>query len=271
MSETSSDNDATAASVGGAPRWVAGAGRARAFLYGVMVAPMVPGLILLASAAGFGVLAHDAGLSLSQSLLVMALYFGLPAQVAVADQLARDASFWSCAFAVALTGVRLLPMTVTLVPYLREPRGEGVGAASGRAGIAQVLAVHFVAVTAWLEGMRTLPQLPGQLRVAHFLGIGTGLLSMTLVGTAAGFLLVGVVPAVVGAVLLFVSPAYFLLSLIDGARVPADWWAIGLGCALSPIMYFLAPGFDLLLAALFGGTVAFFLGRNTGGGGHGNG
>ncbi len=249
------------------PTWVEGAGRWRAFRYGFLRAMLVPGWILLISACGFGVLAQDAGLSLFQSLLVMAVFFGLPAQVAVADQLARDATFFAAAIAVALTGIRLLPMTVTLMPYLG---GKDKGPteqenppilAKYQERVGQLIAVHFIAVTAWFEGMRALPSLPERLRLIHFIGIGIGLVSMTLAGTAIGYLLVEVVPPVVAAVLLFVSPMYFLLSLIDTGRLPVDIFAIVLGCALSPVFYLLVPEFDLLITGLFGGTLAYLFGR----------
>lgn len=241
--------------------------RGNAFFSGLFRAASVPGFILMVSASGFGALAEDVGLSLGQALLVMVVYFGLPAQVAIADQLARDASIWAGALAVALTGVRLLPMTVTLLPFLRgEPdsdcsAGETGTSRPGSPGVAsgllRVLAVHFVAVTAWIEGMRALPALPARLRVYHFLGIGIGLTSMTLVGTAAGFLVVGYVPPVIGAVLLFVSPAYFLLALLEGAHRFADYLAIVAGCVLGPFLFLLLPGLDLLMAGVVGGTFAY--------------
>jgi hypothetical protein len=36
---------------------------------------------------------------------------------------------------------------------------------------------------------------------------------------------------------------------------------VALGCALTPALYLLVPGFDLLLGGVVGGTAAFLLGR----------
>jgi hypothetical protein len=43
-----------------------------------------------------------------------------------------------------------------------------------------------------------------------------------------------------------------------------DVFAIGIGCALAPVLYLLAPGFDLLATGLTGGTLAFLLGAGSG-------
>lgn len=240
----------------GAPAWTHDAGLVEVLGRGMLRALRVPGWILLVSASGFGVLAQDSGLSLGESALVTVAFYGLPAQVAIADQIARDASFWVAALAVALTGIRLLPMTVAFMPYLgRRDPGRGVG-------IAHVVAVHFLAVTAWFEGIRALPPIPERLRLVYFLGIGFGLMCMALAGTVAGFLLVGVVPPIIGAVLLFVSPSYFLLALVDAARVRADIVAIVLGCMLAPVFYLWLPDFDLLLTGVLGGTIAYVVGRH---------
>ena len=80
-------------------------------------------------------------------------------------------------------------------------------------------------------------------------------------GTMAGHVLAGSVPATVSATLLFLTPVYFLLSLLATARVRMDLLAIGAGCALAPMFYLLMPGFDLLATGLVGGTLAFLLRR----------
>ncbi len=219
----------------------------QAFWRGVQVSVTVPGIILFASAAGYGALARDAGFSLVNSIYMMAVFFALPAQVVMLDQIARGGSLWAGALAVTFTGLRLLPMSVVLMPLLRGPRANRWR---------YLVAGHYIAVTAWMEGWRRLPQVPASLRIDHFLGIGLGLMLSTLVGTAFGYELAGSVPAVVAAVLLFLTPVYFLLSLIATADGFSDRLAIVLGAMLGPPLYMVAPGFDLLLAGLIGGSIA---------------
>lgn len=234
--------------------WWRGLSRWAVFRRGLAVALTVPGLILAASSAGFGALARDAGFSLANSLFMMGAFFALPAQVVMVDQMARGGSLSAGALVVALTGIRLLPMSVVLMPYLKGPHGTRWRYA---------LAGHFIAITAWMEGWRRLPLLPVEHRLDHFLGIGSGLVGTTMLGTTFGYVLAGSVPTLVAAVLLFLTPVYFLLSLIAAASDHADRYAIAFGIVLGPPFYLLFPGFDLLVTGLVGGTLAHFAARIT--------
>ncbi|MDX2289731.1 MAG: AzlC family ABC transporter permease [Hyphomicrobiaceae bacterium] len=227
-------------------------GPRRGFRHGLLVSLTVPGLILAFSSAGFGALALDAGMSLGNAVFMMGIFFALPAQVVMMDQIARGGSVLGGALAVMLTGVRLLPMVVALMPLIRDER---------RIPWRQVLAVHAVAVTAWIEGMRRLPPLPEEQRLRHFLGIGTGLVLAALIGTAAGYVLAGTVPKIVSAVLLFLTPIYFFLSLLATSREAGDRVAVMAGALIGPVFYVLTPGLDLLLTGLIAGTLGHVAGR----------
>lgn len=237
-----------------APSWAADATRLDAFLRGYVVLRQTPGLVLLASAAGFGALARDSGFDLGHALFLTAIFYALPGQVVLVDQFARGTPILAAAIAVSLTGIRLFPMTVTLIPLVRDdlaPRWLSL------------LAAHCVAVTAWVEGQRRLLALPPALRLAHFLGIGSALLFSTATGTTAGYLLAGGgVNVAVSAALLFMTPLYFLTSLVATSRTTGDRLAVGLGLALGPAFFFIVPGFDLLAAGLVGGTIAHWFGRH---------
>ena len=111
--------------------------RRSALARGIAVAFGVPGLILFASAAGFGALARDAGLSLGNANLMMATLFALPAQVVMVDQLARGGSLLGAALAVTLIGVRLLPMTAVLAPHLGGPSAGRLASSTGERGDAR--------------------------------------------------------------------------------------------------------------------------------------
>lgn len=223
-----------------------------AFARGLAVALTLPGLILLASCSGFGALARDAGLTLGNAVTMMTAMFALPAQVVLTDQLARGGALLAGAFAVTLTGIRMLPMAVVIMPFLREEK---------RPGWRTLLAVHGVAVTAWIEGMRRLPHVPQPLRLTHFMGISLGLIAISTLGTIVGFLVAGVLPPLLAAVLLFLTPVYFMISMLATARARADFLAIGCGAAIGPLAYVTMPGFDLLAAGLVGGTIAHFVAR----------
>lgn len=226
--------------------------QAGAFARGLLVAISVPAAVLFATALGFGALTRDGGFSIAQAAFITVSMFTLPNQVVLVDQLARNETIAAAALAVALTAVRLLPMTVTLVPLIRGTK---------RRPLLELLAVHFVAITTWIEAHRRLPSVPPDLRLAHHLGLGVAITVVMLFGTLAGYFAAGNVPPVVAAALLFMTPLYFLLSLVVTSQSRMDLVAIVFGCGLAPALYLIAPGFDLLATGLLGGTLAFVWGR----------
>jgi predicted branched-subunit amino acid permease len=222
----------------------------RAFVHGLGAAVSVPATLLFAAGVGFGALARDGGFSIWHTAFITGSMFALPNQVLLVDQLARNETLLAAAFAVALAALRLLPMTVTIAPLLQAGR---------RRPLLEAMAVHFVAVTPWVESQRRLPGLPAEGRLAGYLGLGLAFWCAMMAGTAGGYALAGSVPAAVSATLLFLTPIYFLLSLLATSRSRMDLLAIAMGCALAPVLYLAAPGFDLLATGLIGGTLAFLL------------
>ena len=237
----------------GAPAWCREAHKGTAFARGLAVVFSTPGIVLFLTAIGFGTLVRDAGMTLGHAMFLSLAMYALPAQVMVVDQLQRGATLLAVAFAVTLTAVRLLPMTVSLQPYIRSP---------GSSRLLQFAAVHFIAITSWIEGNRRLPYVPEPLRLSHFLGIGMGMVAATASGSAAGVLLAARLPLTVQAALLFMTPLYFLLSTMAAAASRRDWLAIILGGGLAPLVYLWLPQADLLIAGVAGGTAAYFAGRS---------
>ena len=219
-----------------------------AFARGLRLALSVPAFVLFSTSIGFGALARDGGFQLAHAVFMSATMFALPNQVVLVDQLARGATLAGAALAVTLTAVRLMPMTVTLVPLLRGTRR--------RLGL-EILAVHFIAISTWIEGHRRLPGLPPDLRLPHHFGVGAAMACMIMLGTITGYVLVAGLPPIVNAALLFTTPLYFFLSLVSTSQSRMDLAAVGIGCALAPALFLVAPGFDLLATGLIGGTLAF--------------
>jgi predicted branched-subunit amino acid permease len=153
---------------------------------------------------------------------------------------------------VTLTAVRLLPMTVAIMPLLREDRTPLWQ---------QLLVSHFVAVSVWVEAMRRMPELERPERIPFCFGMATVLLPSVVTAALAGHIAAGAVPPVLSAGLMFLTPIYFLLSTLAAARERIDLLAIGAGLVLGPVFFLYAPGFDLLLTGLIGGTLAFGVDR----------
>jgi predicted branched-subunit amino acid permease len=240
------------ASVPDQPAWSVGASRLVAALEGLKTIYTTPCMVLFAGALGFGALARDMGFTSGQAAYLSVVLYALPAQVVLIDQLGRGAPLLGAAFAVSLTAIRMLPMVVVLMPLLRSRRNPGWS---------YVVAVHLVAVTAWIEGLRRLPHLPDHLRLPHFMGVAIACMLATVVGAFAGYYVAGSVPLWLSAAFLFMTPVYFILSMISTARTRPEYLAIALGVGLGPVLYIATPGFDLLLAGLIGGTISFLVER----------
>ena len=248
MSSSNDNSDAAAI----APAWAEKAGQSEAFLRGIAAAFGVGGYVLLAGAIGFGALVRDMGLGLDFALLSSIIFYALPAQVILAAELGRGASYLTAAFAVTLTSVRLLPMAVTLTPYIHDYKGRRWR---------EVLAVHFVAVTAWIEAHRRLGPLRPEIRLSHFIGFGFTFMAFTAMGAAIGFLIAGMVPSALTAALLFFTPCYFMLSMLATARQASDKLAVILGVILGPAVYLISSDLDLLVAGIVGGSLAYWYGK----------
>ncbi|MEO1205610.1 MAG: AzlC family ABC transporter permease [Pseudomonadota bacterium] len=235
-----------------APRWAHVTTQGHAYRNGIFDCLSIPGFILLSTAAGFGALARDAGFSLLNAVTMMATFYALPAQVVMVDQLARGGSVLAGTFSVLITAIRMLPMVVAIMPQLQAPR---------RDLWRQTLAVHGVAVTGWIEGMRRLPAVPSHVKLSYFLGLGGGLVGVTVLGTIIGFEAAGSLPPLLSAVLLFLTPIYFLLSMLATIRGVSEALPVVFGCALGPVFFLVAPGLDLLLTAVIGGGAAYAIAR----------
>jgi predicted branched-subunit amino acid permease len=227
-----------------------------AFLAGAGAALKLPAWIVGLSLMGIGPLARDVGFPLIVAMLSTVLVWAGPAQVVFFGMLGAGASLAATALAVTLTAIRLLPMTASLTPLLRQG-----GASNGRL----LLASHFIAVTVWVESMRRLPDLPLEERQPFFFGFGSACIGLATLFTGLGYLLAGQVPAAIGAGLLFMTPAFFTLSLMGGAKLRADWLAIAAGFALTPPFgLWVGPAPALFLAGVVGGTAAFLWERRAG-------
>jgi hypothetical protein len=80
--------------------------------------------------------------------------------------------------------------------------------------------------------------------------------------TFAGYQLVRVLPVVLAAGMLMLTPLFFTIALVASVRARQDWAAIGVGFALAPVATALVGrDFDLLVLGLVGGTAAYVAGR----------
>lgn len=222
-------------------------------LQGIRDALALPAWVVGLSVLGIGGLARDVGHPAGAALLSTLLMWAGPAQVILYGGLAAGAALPAIALAVCLSSIRLLPMTMSVLPLLRRP---------GHSIAVQLLTAHYVAVTVWVESLRRLPSMPVEQRFPYFLGFANATLGVSSLLTFLGYYLAGALPTPFAAGLLFLTPVFFTISLSAGARSVADWSAISMGFLVTP-MFTMTVGrdLDLLATGIFGGTAAYLIGR----------
>ncbi len=225
----------------------------RDFLWGAGRALALPAWIVGFSLLGVGSLARDAGHPIGAAILSTVVIWAAPAQLILYGTLASGGLVLAAALAVALSAIRLLPMVLSIWPYLRRP---------GQPLWLQLLMAHFVAATSWIDATRHLPDMEPDRRVPYYLGFATACVTVSTIMTGIGYVLVSALPGPLAAGLLCLTPLYFMISLVGSARSAPDWLAIALGVGLVPVaQHMIGKDFDLLATGLVGGTAAFLLGR----------
>ncbi|MCC2688977.1 MAG: AzlC family protein [Rhizobiaceae bacterium] len=226
--------------------------RGRSFLRGARAAFSVPGLILVFAFVGFAGLARGAGLTLAETVFMTAVVWALPGKVVLIGAILSGASLPTASLAVGLSSVRLMPMVVSLVPEMRGPRTSK--------WVLYGLA-HFVAVTSWVLAMEQLRGIPRDMRTSWYLGLGSTLVVGNMVVVAIVFEAAGEISQPISALLLMLTPMYFLTSLWGSARDGAGVLALFFGLLLGPAAHLVVPEFDLLVAGLLGGPAAYAVHR----------
>ncbi|MGL5114022.1 MAG: AzlC family ABC transporter permease [Beijerinckiaceae bacterium] len=225
----------------------------RIALRGAREAVGLPTVTIFFSLIGIGGLARDIGYPMLAGVLSSILMWAGPAQVLLFGSIAAGASLPATALAVLFSSLRFLPMVVSLVPLLNEPR---------RPIWQLLLAAHLVAITNWVEGLRRLPALPASERYPYFCGFGLAVLASGAFATGLGYYLVGALPLAFAACLLFTTPMFFSANLAASARSLSDVLPIGAAIAGMPIATALVGSdYDLMTAGVAGGTLAYGLHR----------
>jgi predicted branched-subunit amino acid permease len=224
-----------------------------AFLGGVWTASTSAFVVVIVgSYISMGAFAHDLGFSAPWFALSTVMLWAAPAQMIVMSALPTATAPIEIAIAVTLSGIRLLPMVVALLPLLKGPRT--------RFG-ALIAPAHFTAVSFWIESLRFAPGIAPGSRISFVNGIGVAFISMALVGGMVGYYLAVLLPALLVSAMLFLTPMSFLASTARNSRLLSDRIAVVIGLAVAPVLAWFDVGLDLLWTGLVGGTVAYLIHR----------
>jgi predicted branched-subunit amino acid permease len=209
-------------------------------------------LVLIGTYVGVGALAHEYGFSVGWVLLSTLLIWAAPAQVILLSALGAGATPFEAALAVGLSGVRLLPMVVTLLALIKRPDTRPRDL---------ILPAHLTAVSMWVEALRLVPALPRVQRISFCNGLGIGFMVAAQGGGLMGFYLAAFLPALLTAGLLFLTPMSFLVSTARNARLLVDRLALAFGLMLGPLLAYEQVGLDVMWTGIIGGSCAYGIHR----------
>ena len=222
------------------------------WLEGARQAVIGPAWVVAFSLFGIGGLARAAHYPLGVALAATVSIWAGPAQAIFFVASAAKTAWPVIALSASLSSMRMLPMTIALLPLLRTPKTKISS---------MVAASWFMGITVWTESLRRTPALPREVRLPFYFGFAMCCMAVATCTTMLGYEIVSRVPVPLAAALLFLSPLYFIVALSRNARVTADWLAIGLGMALAPVaMAYVGGGLDLLALGLVAGGISWFWG-----------
>lgn len=208
--------------------------------------------VLFGTYIGIGALAHDFGFSALWALTSTILVWAGPAQVILISTLGAGAPLIEVALAVGLSGVRLLPMVVTLLPILKGPNTRQREL---------FLPAHFTAISMWIESMRLTPLMPVERRIPFCNGLASGYMLSALTATLVGYYLAAQLPLLLTAGLLFLTPMSFLVSVARNSHLLVDRLALALGLVIGPLLAWWQVGLDIMWTGILGGTLAYIANR----------
>ncbi|MFQ5903293.1 MAG: AzlC family ABC transporter permease [Candidatus Binatia bacterium] len=209
-----------------------------------------------------GVAAKAHGLYLEEIVLMSALVYAGPAQLAALEPLASGKSALQILLATSLINLRFLPMSAALAPYFRRVR---------RARL--LLSAHFISASSfvlpYLHFQKEEKSLSGSgpekasenggRNLRYFLGVAMTSFCVWVLGSGMGYWAALRVPAGFEEGLRFILPGYFACMLVTEMR----GWAASIICVVSLIAavpgVLLSPDWGWLITALIAATIGWRL------------
>ncbi|SFB48978.1 Predicted branched-chain amino acid permease (azaleucine resistance) [Rhizobium sp. NFR07] len=222
------------------------------FLVGMRGVLSLPALILMTSYVGFSAFALEAGLSRSEAVAMTLGIWALPAQMILVGSMLGGANIAASFLAVTLSSIRMMPMVASIVPEMRTPKTP--------VWILLFLS-HFIAITSWVFAATHLRDVPRQHRVVFFAGFGMTLTLTNAVIVGISYGIVSQFPPMVAGALFMLTPVYFVSSIWASAKQVVVKLAFVIGVVLGPLMALVSPQFDVLIAGIGGGTIAYLIDR----------
>lgn len=218
---------------------------------GIIEAINVPGFALCSTLIGFGAIAREAGFDIWMTTTTTLLVFGMPGQVAMASLYASGASLLLIFIAVCLANLRMMLMVISGSDLLNLPQHK-------LPLWKRVLLMQGMAITGWAQlGFKQETIAPNDL-LHYYKGFAATIYVFAISGTIIGFHLDNLIPEHVLRIVIFVTPLYLLLLIIN-AKQTTNKLAVVIGGTLCPLLYPLAGDWAILCAGFVGGTLSAFI------------
>ena len=137
-----------------------------------------PAIALTCCFIAIGALFKNLGFNIQESIFSTVLTYALPGSLVMAESMLIGASLLNIFLAVWFVNARLYPMAVSLFPLMMhksQPKWK------------YYFSCHFIAVSAWLIMKSNYKKIPKEYRIDYWIGIGSGTVSVSVIGTFIGF------------------------------------------------------------------------------------
>lgn len=209
--------------------------------------------MLVAGFIGFGALAAAQAIPLGVAVASTVVIWALPGQLIFVEMHTLGAPVVATLIAVTLSSARFLPMTVMLMPEMRD---------SSHRPWKYYVAAQLLSLSGWTMAVARFPDIPRKRRLTWFYGFTLVLILVSALSTAAGYLGADRLPALVRLGLVFMVPMYYLLILTGAVRERIAALGLACGALAGPLAYLVSPEWSVPLGGLAGGTLAYGLLRH---------
>ena len=210
--------------------------------------------MLVAGYLGFGALAAAHQIPLGVAVASTVVIWALPAQIVFVEMHSVGAPLLALVIAVMLSSARFLPMTLMLMPEMRDAQ-HGTWK--------YYLAAQLLSLSGWTMAVARFPQMPRAQRLSWWYGFTLVLMSVSALSTALGYLGADRLPPLARLALVFMVPMYYLLILTGAVQSRSAALGLACGALAGPLAYLATPEWSVPLAGIAGGSAAYLILKRT--------
>jgi predicted branched-subunit amino acid permease len=210
--------------------------------------------VLVAGFLGFGALAAAQQIPLGVAVASTAVIWALPGQIVFVEMHSLGAPLAALVIAVMVSSARFLPMTMMLMPEMRDERHRAWK---------YYLAAQLLSLSGWTMAVVRFPQMPRAQRLSWWYGFTLVLMLVSALSTALGYLGADRLPPLARLALVFMVPMYYLLILTGAVQTRGAALGLACGAIAGPLAYLASPEWSVPLAGVAGGSAAYLILRRT--------